>query len=162
MNHVLDKTPHPPTRALSLETLGMTMRFGNFTALRDVRSRCPPAPSMCCWRNGAGKSTLVKCIMGFYQPTSGQLTVDGREVEVAHPRAAHDLGLGMVYQHFTLVPRLPPPKISSSAAPTCQPRSIGDRSERGFPPSWRPCPSRCRSMSRSDALPPARSRSSNC
>jgi simple sugar transport system ATP-binding protein len=107
MNHVLDKTPHPPARALSLETLGMTMRFGNFTALKDVSIKVPAGSfHVLLGENGAGKSTLVKCIMGFYQPTAGQLTVDDREVEVAHPRAAHDLGLGMVYQHFTLVPSL--------------------------------------------------------
>ena len=56
--------------------------------------------------NGAGKSTLVKCIMGFYQPDDGGLAIDGRPVTVRNPRDARALGIGMVYQHFTLVPSL--------------------------------------------------------
>ncbi|ODN69954.1 Cyanuric acid amidohydrolase [Methylobrevis pamukkalensis] len=56
--------------------------------------------------NGAGKSTLVKCIMGFYQPTRGTVLVDGKETDIANPKIARDLGIGMVYQHFTLVPSL--------------------------------------------------------
>src|SRR4029077_15891474 len=56
--------------------------------------------------NGAGKSTLVKCIMGYYQPDEGAVLVGGREQTIGNPRAAHALGLGMVYQHFTLVPAM--------------------------------------------------------
>ncbi|OQP87113.1 ABC transporter ATP-binding protein [Rhizobium rhizosphaerae] len=99
--------PSPPQHAIAVETLGMTMRFGSFTALKDVSIRIPAGSfHVLLGENGAGKSTLVKCMMGFYKPTSGQMTVDGREVAVPDPRAAHDLGLGMVYQHFTLVPSL--------------------------------------------------------
>ncbi|WP_377294359.1 ABC transporter ATP-binding protein [Rhizobium sp. SG2393] len=96
-----------PARAIGVETIGMTMRFGSFTALNDVSIRIDAGSfHVLLGENGAGKSTLVKCMMGFYRPTSGQLAVEGREVEVPDPRAAHDLGLGMVYQHFTLVPSL--------------------------------------------------------
>ncbi|MBP6766885.1 MAG: ABC transporter ATP-binding protein [Reyranella sp.] len=56
--------------------------------------------------NGAGKSTLVKCAMGYYAADEGQILLNDREVEIAHPRQAHELGLGMVYQHFTLVPNM--------------------------------------------------------
>ena len=56
--------------------------------------------------NGAGKSTLVKCIMGYYHQTEGNVLVGGREQAIANPRDAHALGLGMVYQHFTLVPAM--------------------------------------------------------
>ncbi len=56
--------------------------------------------------NGAGKSTLVKCAMGYYAADEGQILLNEREVTIAHPRQAHDLGLGMVYQHFTLVPNM--------------------------------------------------------
>ena len=93
--------------ALGIETVGMTMRFGTFTALDDVSMRVRPGSfHALLGENGAGKSTLVKCIMGFYRATSGQLMVAGREVEAPDPEAAHALGLGMVYQHFTLVPSL--------------------------------------------------------
>ena len=93
--------------AVSLETVGMTMRFGAFTALDDVSIRVPAGSfHALLGENGAGKSTLVKCVMGFYRPTSGEIMVDGREVEINHPRDASAHGLGMVYQHFTLVPSL--------------------------------------------------------
>ena len=93
--------------ALGVETLGMTMRFGAFTALDDVSIAIRPGSfHALLGENGAGKSTLVKCIMGFYRATAGQLMVGGQEVEIPDPNAAHVMGLGMVYQHFTLVPSL--------------------------------------------------------
>lgn len=107
MNIVRD-TPLPQAgKAVGIETLGMTMRFGSFTALDNV-SISVPAGSFhaLLGENGAGKSTLVKCIMGFYHATSGTLSVNGREVAIASPKDAATYGLGMVYQHFTLVPSL--------------------------------------------------------
>jgi len=98
-------TPH--RKAIGVETIGMTMRFGAFTALDDVSIKVPAGSfHALLGENGAGKSTLVKCMMGFYHPTSGDMLVDGREAAVASPRDASALGLGMVYQHFTLVPSL--------------------------------------------------------
>ncbi len=93
--------------ALEVETVGMTMRFGGFTALDHVSIRVRSGTfHALLGENGAGKSTLVKCMMGFYHATEGALLVDGREAPVPDPRAAHGHGLGMVYQHFTLVPSL--------------------------------------------------------
>ena len=93
--------------AIGVETVGMTMRFGALTALDAVSMRIAPGTvHALLGENGAGKSTLVKCVMGFYRATRGQLMVGGREVEVPDPKSAHALGLGMVYQHFTLVPSL--------------------------------------------------------
>ncbi len=54
--------------------------------------------------NGAGKSTLVKILYGLYQPDSGSIEVDGRTVSIRSPRDAMTLGIGMIHQHFTLVP----------------------------------------------------------
>jgi general nucleoside transport system ATP-binding protein len=94
-------------KAVGVEAIGMTMRFGSFTALDNVSIKVPAGSfHALLGENGAGKSTLVKCMMGFYHPTSGGIMVDGREVEIASPRDASALGLGMVYQHFTLVPSL--------------------------------------------------------
>ncbi|AZO36611.1 MAG: ATP-binding cassette domain-containing protein [Mesorhizobium sp.] len=94
-------------KATGVETIGMTMRFGAFTALDDVSIKVPAGSfHALLGENGAGKSTLVKCMMGFYHPTSGDMLVDGRQVAIASPRDASALGLGMVYQHFTLVPSL--------------------------------------------------------
>lgn len=56
--------------------------------------------------NGAGKSTLVKCLMGYHRADEGSFLVDGKEVAIARPADADALGLGMVYQHFTLVPSM--------------------------------------------------------
>ena len=81
------------------------MRFGGFTALDDVSIRVAAGSfHALLGENGAGKSTLVKCMMGFCHATSGEMTVGGREAKIADPRDAHAMGLGMVYQHFTLVP----------------------------------------------------------
>jgi simple sugar transport system ATP-binding protein len=56
--------------------------------------------------NGAGKSTLVKCLLGYYRADEGSFLVDNHEVSIARPADADALGLGMVYQHFTLVPSM--------------------------------------------------------
>ncbi|HUG63314.1 MAG TPA: ABC transporter ATP-binding protein [Methylomirabilota bacterium] len=85
----------------------MTKVFGGLTALDDVSIFVRPGSfHALLGENGAGKSTLVKCIMGFYQPTRGSVLVNGDPVEIPTPRAARALGIGMVYQHFTLVPSL--------------------------------------------------------
>ena len=94
-------------QAVGIETVGMTMRFGSFTALDAVDIKVKPGTfHALLGENGAGKSTLVKCIMGFYHATSGSLLIDGFDGYVKDPRDAHAKGLGMVYQHFTLVPAL--------------------------------------------------------
>lgn len=103
----MPKSVLAPDGAISVETLGMTMRFGGFTALDDVSIKFRAGSfHALLGENGAGKSTLVKCMMGFYRPTAGQMMIEGKEVDIADPRAAHEHGLGMVYQHFTLVPSL--------------------------------------------------------
>lgn len=56
--------------------------------------------------NGAGKSTLMKILNGLYQPTSGTIVYNGKEVIIDGPGKAAKLGIGMVYQHFMLVPTL--------------------------------------------------------
>jgi general nucleoside transport system ATP-binding protein len=97
--------PATVTGALSLETFKLTKRFGAFTALDAVSlSVRPGRVHALLGENGAGKSTLVKCIVGYYQPDDGAVMVDGREQDIHSPAIARDLGIGMVYQHFTVVP----------------------------------------------------------
>src|SRR5439155_12368343 len=85
----------------------MTKRFGEFVALDAVPLKVAAATfHALLGENGAGKSTLVKCIMGYYQPDAGDVMVGGHEQVIGNPRAAHALGLGMVYQHFTSVPAM--------------------------------------------------------
>jgi simple sugar transport system ATP-binding protein len=94
-------------RGPSLQTVGMSKSFGSLRALDDVSIKVPAGSfHALLGENGAGKSTLVKCIMGFYTPDKGQLILDDAEVQVRNPRDAQALGVGMVYQHFTLAPAL--------------------------------------------------------
>jgi general nucleoside transport system ATP-binding protein len=93
--------------AFGVEAVSMTKRFGSFVALEDVSLKVLPGTfHALLGENGAGKSTLVKCIMGYYRPDEGAVIVGDREQTIGNPRAAHALGLGMVYQHFTLVPAM--------------------------------------------------------
>jgi general nucleoside transport system ATP-binding protein len=92
---------------LALETVAMTKHFGSHVALDDVSIKVRAGTiHALLGENGAGKSTLVKCIMGEYTPTSGQILLDNREIAIDGLREAHRRGMGMVYQHFTLVPSL--------------------------------------------------------
>jgi ABC-type sugar transport system ATPase subunit len=70
---IIRDTPLPQAgKAVGIETIGMTMRFGGFTALDNVSVKVPAGTfHALLGENGAGKSTLVKCIMGFYHQTSG-------------------------------------------------------------------------------------------
>ena len=56
--------------------------------------------------NGAGKSTLMNVLYGLYSPTSGEIYWKGQKVEITSPKAAIELGIGMVHQHFMLIPAL--------------------------------------------------------
>ncbi|MFN7713818.1 MAG: ABC transporter ATP-binding protein [Curvibacter sp.] len=98
--------PHKPaTGALALETWELSKRFGSFTALDRVSLKVQPRTvHALLGENGAGKSTLVKCVSGFQQPDGGSILIDGREQDIANPVVARQLGIGMVYQHFTLAP----------------------------------------------------------
>ncbi len=91
--------------ALALDTYELTKRFGAFTALNAVSLKVRPGTvHALLGENGAGKSTLVKCVVGYYSPDAGAVLVDGREQAITSPTVARDLGIGMVYQHFTVVP----------------------------------------------------------
>ena len=91
--------------ALSLDTFHLTKRFGAFTALDSVSLKVRPGTvHALLGENGAGKSTLVKCIVGYQPPDEGSVLVGGREHAISSPTVARGLGIGMVYQHFTVVP----------------------------------------------------------
>ncbi|HUB25830.1 MAG TPA: ABC transporter ATP-binding protein [Tepidisphaeraceae bacterium] len=96
-----------PAKAPGLSAIGINKRFGSLVALDDVSMTVRPGTMHALLGgNGAGKSTLVKCIMGYYLPDSGQISLGEKPVTIRNPRQALSLGIGMVYQHFTLVPNM--------------------------------------------------------
>ena len=86
-----------------LELQKLSKVYSGFKA-NDEISLCVPAGEIhaVLGENGAGKSTLMKMVYGVVQPTAGQILWRGKPVEVASPMAARRLGIGMVFQHFSL------------------------------------------------------------
>jgi simple sugar transport system ATP-binding protein len=97
----------PPSDAAEVEVLNLTKRFGDFVALDDVSMHVEAGSfHALLGENGAGKSTLVKCLIGYQLADRGSVSVDKRERRINSPREAAALGIGMVFQHFTLAPNL--------------------------------------------------------
>src|SRR5437773_2435069 len=100
-------SPPPQVAPPRLTVAGMTKRFGSLVALDDVSLTLEPGSfHALLGENGAGKSTLVKCVMGYYASDKGAVIVDDVERIIRSPRDAHAHRIGMVYQHFTLVPSM--------------------------------------------------------
>ncbi len=92
-----------PDGPLSIQAIEISKRFGDIHALDQVSLQVDAASFHCLLgENGAGKSTLVKCLAGFYRQDGGSFLLAGREQDIRSPRDAHKLGIGMVYQHFTV------------------------------------------------------------
>jgi simple sugar transport system ATP-binding protein len=81
---------YPGANGPALDDLDLEIRWGETTALVG--------------ENGAGKSTLMNVLAGLYRPDEGEVHIEGRPVSFGSPRDAIAAGLGMVHQHFTLVP----------------------------------------------------------
>jgi simple sugar transport system ATP-binding protein len=100
MNHAATTPPCVEVRKLS-------KRFGSVQALCDASVRFAPGRvHALLGENGAGKSTLVKCVMGYYRADSGAICLDDVVQTIRSPHDSRALGLGMVYQHFTLVSQM--------------------------------------------------------
>ena len=90
-----------------LEMRGITKRFGDVVANADVSLLVEAGEiHALLGENGAGKSTLVKMMFGLLQPDAGEMLWQGRGLRLAGPAAARALGIGMVFQHFSLFERM--------------------------------------------------------
>ena len=94
-----------PREALRLT--GITKRFGGFTANHQIDLGIAWGEvHALLGENGAGKTTLMRIVTGLYQPDEGTMSLDGAPVAFRRPEQALRAGIGMVHQHFTLVPTL--------------------------------------------------------
>lgn len=92
-----------PTGPPTLEAAGITKDFATLRANDDIDFSIRQGEiHALLGENGAGKSTLVKILYGSLQPTAGEIRWKGQSVVIANPAAARRLGIGMVFQHFSL------------------------------------------------------------
>ena len=96
-------TTETDTDTVLLEAEEVTKSFGDFTANDNVDFiiRAGEIHALL-GENGAGKSTFVKMIYGLMQPDSGRIMWRGKPVSINGPQHARDMGIGMVFQHFSL------------------------------------------------------------
>ncbi|MCG3127034.1 MAG: Ribose import ATP-binding protein RbsA [Phycisphaerae bacterium] len=90
-----------------IELRGISRTFGTLTALSDVSLQIPRGAILgLLGENGAGKSTLMNILYGLLRPSAGSMFIDARPYNPRSPRDALQRGVGMVHQHFMLVPTL--------------------------------------------------------
>lgn len=90
-----------------LEMRGITKTFGSVAANKDIDLTLYPGEiHALLGENGAGKSTLMNILNGIYKPNGGEILYKGKEISIRSPRQAVDIGIGMVHQHFRLIPTL--------------------------------------------------------
>jgi ABC-type uncharacterized transport system ATPase subunit len=101
-----------------LEVKNLVKQFGNLTANDHINLHIQGSRiHALLGENGAGKSTLVKMVYGALQPTSGEILWQGERVIVDSPARARELGIGMVFQHFSLFEALTVAENISLALP---------------------------------------------
>ncbi len=91
-------------RAVAVSMRNITKRFGKVVANEQVDLDIYRGEILALLgENGSGKTTLMNMLSGIYFPDEGEIFVDGKPVTISSPRAAFDLGIGMIHQHFKLV-----------------------------------------------------------
>jgi general nucleoside transport system ATP-binding protein len=106
---MLDATSHTDSSRSGplLSAVSISKRYGDFLANDGIDLDLFPAEiHALLGENGAGKSTLVKTMYGLIQPSGGELRWMGQKIVLAGPSEARDLGIGMMFQHFTLFENL--------------------------------------------------------
>ena len=90
---------------MSLELRGITKTFGAFTANDSINLKVETGQiHAILGENGAGKSTLMNIVYGLLKADSGEILIDGKTVDISGPSDALEVGIGMVHQHFMLIP----------------------------------------------------------
>ncbi|MFZ1339592.1 MAG: ABC transporter ATP-binding protein [Paracoccaceae bacterium] len=90
---------------MDVELRGITKRFGSFAAVKGVNLQIRAGKVLgLLGENGAGKSTLMNVLCGLYAQTEGEILIDGKPVRFNGPGEAIRAGIGMVHQHFMLIP----------------------------------------------------------
>ncbi len=124
-----DAAPAAGERRRVLEARGIVKRFGDLVANDHIDLAVEEgAIHALLGENGAGKSTLVKVLYGALQPDDGEIFWQGAKVEITSPAAARRLGIGMVFQHFSLFDALTVAENVALGLPTREPlRAIAAR-----------------------------------
>jgi simple sugar transport system ATP-binding protein len=103
LHETTTNTPAAPPAVPLLELVGVTKTFGAMTANDNIAlSIMPGEIHAILGENGAGKSTLMKMIYGVLAPDAGRIRWNGEDVTIRDPAHARRLGIGMVFQHFSL------------------------------------------------------------
>lgn len=101
----MNRQSHMDPSTAVIEMKEIVKKFGDFTANDHINLKvCKGEVHAILGENGAGKSTLMNVLCGLYRPTSGKILIKGKEVHLTSPKHATDLGIGMVHQHFMLIP----------------------------------------------------------
>lgn len=91
----------------SLKMVNITKKFPGVIANKDVNLEINSGEVLALLgENGAGKTTLMNILYGLYHPNNGKILINDQEIKIDSPQKALDLGIGMVHQHFMLVPSL--------------------------------------------------------
>lgn len=100
----MGRVSHMDENTVVIQMKDIVKKFGDFTANDHINLTVHKGEvHAILGENGAGKSTMMNVLCGLYRPTSGQILINGKEVQFSSPKDAIDIGIGMVHQHFMLI-----------------------------------------------------------
>lgn len=100
----MGRVSHMDPGTVVVQMKDIVKKFGDFTANDHINLTVHKGEvHAILGENGAGKSTMMNVLCGLYKPTSGQILINGKEVQFSSPKDAIDIGIGMVHQHFMLI-----------------------------------------------------------
>ena len=100
----MGRVSHMDESTVVISMKDIVKKFGDFTANDHINLTVHKGEvHAILGENGAGKTTLMNVLCGLYKPTSGQIYMNGKEVNFSSPKDAIDMGIGMVHQHFMLI-----------------------------------------------------------